>query len=190
MNMKVKPKEPKVSENVQKPERRVKGSHLKFDEEGREIMDPTPIAPPIGYKKSPSIAEQIRNMVRSERLRQEVEQQGFETFDEADDFDVGDDFDPKSPYEEVFEPLPEVNEDDRLMTLGDHIGRSIMSQLGGEQPLTPEPKAAPAEASLKPPGSGRREPPSSTPSPAPGNANMTAGGETARGIFSKKDKNA
>lgn len=68
------------------------------------IPDPTPIAPPLGYVKQPSITERIRDMVRSEHLRRAAEEAGAETFEEANDFDVGDDFDPHSPYEEVFEP--------------------------------------------------------------------------------------
>lgn len=182
MTMRVKNKNPEPGTDV-RPERRVKLAHLKFDDQGRELMDPTQIAPPLGYKKSPSISDQIRQMIISEKLRQEAEEAGYETFDEADDFDVGDDFDPRSPYEEVFEPLPEVNEDDRLATLGTHIGRSIVSQLGGEQPLPAQPEAAPVGASLKPPGSGRREPPEAkppNPSPAPG-ATSDAAGNLARG---------
>jgi len=72
--------------------------------QGKEFGSSVPIAPPVGYKKQPSLAEQIRLMVRSERLRQEALAAGAETFEEADDFDVGDDFEPSSPYEEVFEP--------------------------------------------------------------------------------------
>jgi len=53
----------------------------------------------------PEVKEQIREMVRSEKLKQEVAAQGYETFEEADDFEVGDDFDPKSPYEENFEGI-------------------------------------------------------------------------------------
>lgn len=68
------------------------------------IPDPTPIAPPLGYVKQPSITERIRDMVRSEHLRIAAEAAGAETFEEADDFDIGDDHDPSSPYEEVFEP--------------------------------------------------------------------------------------
>lgn len=180
--MKVKPKEPRISGNeTTTPQRRVKAAHIKYDEQGRELMDPTPIAPPIGYKKSPSISEQIRTMIRSEHLRREAEEAGYETFEEADDFEVGD-FDPKSPYEEIFEPLPEDDGTERLKTLGDHIGDRIFSKLGGEQPLPPA-EQAPAEASLKPPGSGRREPPApsdSKPSPAPG-PTSDAAGNLARG---------
>lgn len=75
-----------------------------LDKRGRELLDGTPMAPPIGYKKQPSMIDNIRNMVRSEVLRSHVESAGFETFEEADDFDVGDDYDPTSPYEIDFDP--------------------------------------------------------------------------------------
>lgn len=74
------------------------------NEKGQEVPDPTPMAPPVGYVKQQSLAEQIREMVRSEKLRLEVEAQGLETFEEADDFDIGDDYDPSSPYENEFDP--------------------------------------------------------------------------------------
>ncbi|UYD39205.1 MAG: hypothetical protein [Wigfec virus K19_143] len=74
--------------------------------EGREIPSAVPMAPPIGYKKQPSMVEHIRNMVRSEMVRQAAEAKGFETFEEADDFDVADDLEPLSGYENdpQFEP--------------------------------------------------------------------------------------
>lgn len=74
------------------------------DAEGREILDTTPIAPPVGFTKEPSMFDYVREMVRSERLRQEAEAQGFESFEDADDFDVGDDVDPTTPYENDFDP--------------------------------------------------------------------------------------
>lgn len=72
--------------------------------DGKEFLDPTPMAPPLGYKQQPSMVDHIRNMIRSEKLRQEALDAGYETFEEADDFDVGDDIDPHSPYEVDFEP--------------------------------------------------------------------------------------
>jgi len=72
--------------------------------DGREVVSSVPMAPPIGWKKQPSMIDHIRNLVRSERLRQEVEAAGFETPEEADDFDIGDDYDPQSPYEHNFDP--------------------------------------------------------------------------------------
>lgn len=69
-----------------------------------------PIAPPLGYIKQPSITERIRDMVRSEHLRREAESAGAETFEEANDFDILDDpVDPHTPYEAVFDPLPETS---------------------------------------------------------------------------------
>lgn len=75
-----------------------------FDQYGRERPSPLPIQPPIGYKKTPSLREQIRAMILSEKMREYALSQGAETFEEADDFDIGDDFDPTSPYEMQFEP--------------------------------------------------------------------------------------
>lgn len=71
---------------------------------GREIPDPMPMAPPVGYKKPPSMVELVRDMVRSERLRQEAEAAEQETFEESEDFDIGDDYDPHSPWENDFDP--------------------------------------------------------------------------------------
>lgn len=71
---------------------------------GAEIPDPTPIAPPLGYVKQPTMAELIRSMVKSEVLRQEVEALGAGSFEDEDDFDCDDDYDPTSPYENEFEP--------------------------------------------------------------------------------------
>lgn len=81
----------------------------RLNEKGREILDPTPMAPPVGYKRQPSLSEQIREMVRSERLAMEAASAGFETLEEADDFDIPDDpIDPRTPYEAHFDPLPEM----------------------------------------------------------------------------------
>lgn len=70
----------------------------KFDERGRELPDPTPVAMPVGFQIEPSISELIKRYVRDEVSRAAA-QDGEETFEEADDFDVGDDFDPNSPWE-------------------------------------------------------------------------------------------
>jgi len=77
-----------------------------LDKHGHEIPDPTPMAPPVGFMERPSMVDIIRNMVRSEALRQAAEQSGSETFEDADDFEVGDDYDPSSPYEDQFDPVP------------------------------------------------------------------------------------
>lgn len=66
---------------------------------GRERPDPTPIAPPVGYKRQPTMVDHIKAMVRSQRLAEEAAAAGKESFEDAEDFDVGDDLDPPSPYE-------------------------------------------------------------------------------------------
>lgn len=82
----------------------------RLNEYGQELLNPTPIAPPIGYKPAPTIREQIRDMIRSEQLAAAFE--GVETFEEADDFEVGDDFEhlPLSGYEPNFDPIPDPRE--------------------------------------------------------------------------------
>lgn len=89
----------------ERPEPRAGKSNRDYlTRDGRERPNPTPMAPPIGYKKQPSLIDTVRQMVRSEKLKAELEQQGLETPEEADDFDVGDDYDPSSPYEHNFDP--------------------------------------------------------------------------------------
>lgn len=86
----------------------------RYDAKGLYYPDPTPIAPPVGYTRSPTIAEQIRTMVRSEQLKHHADASGMDTFEEADDFNVGDDYDPRSPWEEQFEgqfDLPITNQE-------------------------------------------------------------------------------
>lgn len=77
----------------------------RHDINGRELLDPVPMSPPVGYKKQPSMFDTIRGMVRSARLAEEAEAAGMETFEEADDFDIEDDPpDPSTPYETRFDP--------------------------------------------------------------------------------------
>lgn len=77
-----------------------------FAESRHEVVSAIPVAPPVGYKKQPSMVDHIRGLVRSEHLRWAAEGAGAETFEEADDFDVGDDYDPSSPYEDDSYPTP------------------------------------------------------------------------------------
>lgn len=83
-------------------------SKAMLDEHGHEVVSNVPEAPPLGWKRQPTMVDHIREMVRSERLRQEAAEAGAETFEEAEDFEIGDDLDPTSPYEAEFEPLSSV----------------------------------------------------------------------------------
>lgn len=76
-----------------------KRSENKHTPEGYEITDPTPMQPPLGYKKSLSLSEQIAQQVRIAQLKILEDSALQESEDEADDFDVGDDFEPLSQHE-------------------------------------------------------------------------------------------
>lgn len=82
---------------------RVRSWVSKYDEEGREIMDPTPVAIPAGFKPPETIEEKILRLVRAREIQAQLEAQGLETFEDAEDFDVDDDFDPATPFEMVFD---------------------------------------------------------------------------------------
>lgn len=86
------------------------GAVIKMVKPRYEKVDPTPLAPPVGFIRHPSLAEQIRDMVRSERLAHDLDAQGVESFEESDDFEIPDDpRDPATPYEENFDiPVSEL----------------------------------------------------------------------------------
>jgi len=63
-----------------------------------------PMAIALRVTQRDNLGERVRELVRSERMALMAMQQGYETFEEADDFDVDEeDFDPQTPYEEIFE---------------------------------------------------------------------------------------
>lgn len=63
---------------------------MKFDAQGRELPDPTPVELPLGFKRPESLNDQIRRMIRGEMSAQ-ASAAGNETFEEANDFDVDED---------------------------------------------------------------------------------------------------
>jgi len=78
---------------------------LKYLPTGEEIMDPTPMEPPIGYNRQPSLAEQMRQIYLHQR-RLELDAQLSESIEEADDFDIPEDdiVIPQSPWENDRDP--------------------------------------------------------------------------------------
>lgn len=67
-------------------------------------VDPTPMAPPIGYQPRESIFELVKRQVEFQLSEQARADQ--ETFEEADDFEIPDEpwEAPKSPYENDMDP--------------------------------------------------------------------------------------
>lgn len=84
-------------DEAQTLEKMLKWTDLRHNERGEEILDPTPIQPPLGYKRPPTLSEQIRAQVVAAKLDELYSME--ETQEEADDFEVGDDFTPLSPHE-------------------------------------------------------------------------------------------
>jgi len=80
----------------------------RHDENGGEIGDPTPMQPPLGYKRTPTLSEQIAQQVRIQTLKNLEDSFEPETDEEADDFEVGDDYEPLSKYENDHVPTLKV----------------------------------------------------------------------------------
>lgn len=75
------------------------------NEFGQEMPDPVPMAVPVGYNQSPTLADMIKRMVRNQLLAQAANAEDIDTFEEAEDFEIEDDpLDPHTPYEAVFDP--------------------------------------------------------------------------------------
>lgn len=128
-----------------------KGLH----QDGTPVLDPTPLAPPIGYKKQPSMVELVRDMVRSNALSEAAIRSGLESFEEAEDFDIGDDLElMRSPWENEFDPpLSEV-----LAAGKAEIEKNLKEarKAARERDNPPVPKNSPKEAE-KPPTDGPNE---------------------------------
>lgn len=76
--------------------------------DGREVVSPMPVAPPIGYQSEPSIMDRLSQMLEARLATLRGDDVLDESDEEANDFDVPDpeDFQPRSVYE--IELLPEA----------------------------------------------------------------------------------
>lgn len=75
---------------------------MPLDPKGYEVPDPRPVEMPSRLRLPQNRADQIRSFIRSELSRQ-AEDQGHESFQEADDFDM-EEVDFSSAYEVDFDP--------------------------------------------------------------------------------------
>lgn len=69
-----------------------------LDERGFELPNPVPIQKSLKIKRPPTLQEQIRRIIKTD-LSNQAMSQGFETFDQANDFDIDEDPLPTSQYE-------------------------------------------------------------------------------------------
>lgn len=134
-----------------------------LDKDGRLIPDSVPLAPPIGYKKQPSMVEIVREMVKSERLAEEARRAGHETFEESEDFDVGDDPELlRSPFENEFDPPL-----DEILAAGrEALASREANQAKGDDAAQGEPGSAPPKSGADQGRPGRASVPEKTPTPA------------------------
>lgn len=104
-------------------------------EDGREVLNPLPIAPPVGFVEGPSLLEQFEEKMAA-RFRMLQEDQEIDTPEDFEDFDVDEDQEPDSPYTVVMhDEFPSVPPADPEPA-----------------PAEPAPEPAPAEpAPVKPP---------------------------------------
>lgn len=124
-----------IDEKAYKQKLRERG----LNDRGQLVPDSVPMAPPIGYKRQPSMVEIIRDMVRSEKLAEEARNSGHETFEESEDFDIGDDGeDLRSGFENDFDPP--VSE----------LERAVREHKEAQQPPSTPAQTAPQEAPTAP----------------------------------------
>ncbi|AXH78011.1 MAG: hypothetical protein [Microviridae sp.] len=107
----------------------------RFDQYGREILNPTPMQPPLGYKPMPSLAEQVRQQIRAMKHLDDTEP---ETEEEADDFEIDEDPAPPSRWEN--DMIPSIKET-----------RARLRALEEQAKKFAKPEAPPPEAAALPP---------------------------------------
>lgn len=61
-----------------------------FDKKGREIPDQTPIEVPLQFRGGESMEDRLRRIIRTEMSRH-AQDNGHETWEEANDFEISDD---------------------------------------------------------------------------------------------------
>jgi len=126
-----------------------------------EFLDDTPVAKPLKWNRPGSTLTEIRRNLGL--LSKLAEQNGTETFDEADDFDVGDDFDPtdtKTPWE-IAADAAVLSRRELLQAVTGADEASIDAALA---PRAANPTPPAPSAGNNPPISGAPVPPSNAPS--------------------------
>jgi len=116
---------------------RTTDKHNRHNEDGQEILNPTPMQPPVGYKAQPSLIETVRQQVRQLKHLEDNEP---ETEEEADDFEIEDDPAIHSRWEN--DMIPSIKET-----------RKRLRQLEAEEKLyakTPEPEVPAAAVTPAP----------------------------------------
>lgn len=118
---------------------------------GQEDPDPIPMAPPVGFEAPPDLMTMIKTMVHNELINRGLDEAGFETFEESDDFEIYDDpLDPLTPYERVFEPSEPAGPPPAAPTVPSPAPAATASggKEGGEEAGSPKQPAAAAPSAV------------------------------------------
>lgn len=117
--------------------------------DGRQVPDPDPMQPPIGYKKQPSMVDIIREQVR-QHVDHYAQMTDHETFEESEDFDFEEEPEMRSGYEnETDPPLEEL-----LRAGREALAEKEKSGGGGGTPPPPVPSPLTPQAAPAKPQSG------------------------------------
>lgn len=135
----------------------------RLNEAGQEVPDPTPLAPPIGFKREPPLHERIRAMVQHEFVQAGLAST-HETLEEAEDFWIPNE-DENDPREGRFAVMPgyEWEENYEPPKSFDDMRRRLIDA-GWTPPeksyeAAPAPSAAPTPASSPAPSQQAADPP-------------------------------
>lgn len=60
---------------------------MKFDAQGRELPDPSPVALPLNVKRPESLVDMMRRLIRND-VSKFADNHGAESFEEANDFEI------------------------------------------------------------------------------------------------------
>ena len=121
---------------------RMRDSYLS---EGAERPDPTPVEKVI-KKPRLGLNERIAAAIQAERLRARAEAEGYETFEEADDFDIDDEEPwPETIYERDLAPDPSAPDDPVPASQPDTEGSGSGEVTEGDQPSEAAPAAPPPD---------------------------------------------
>lgn len=111
-------------------------------DDNREHLNPTPMEPPLGYERPPSIVEIIRQQVRGLNHLNDTEP---ETEEEADDFEIEED--PAFPSRWENDHIPSIKETRARMKELEREHERLSRQLSGDSPApATDPPHAPAIA--------------------------------------------
>lgn len=76
--------------------------------DGREVFNPMPMAPPVGYRAEPDMMQRMQQMLRAEMLRQKEAEEGIDDINSLNDYPEDTDAPFYSQYElEMLEDFPQ-----------------------------------------------------------------------------------